>query len=82
MPGRATCAAPATSPSARRTAPVAWADAAFSSEAPMALAIVDSSVAAARALFEITGGQQDLDGRGEHSCPGRLCPRVEQNAAD
>ena len=33
-------------------------------------------------VFEITGGQQDVDGRGEHSCPGRLCPRVEQHAAD
>ena len=33
-------------------------------------------------VFEITGGQQDFDGRGEHSCPRRLCPRVEQNAAD
>ena len=33
-------------------------------------------------LFNITGGQQDLDRRREHSRPCRRRPRVEQHAAD
>ena len=44
----------------------------------MALAISDNSAAAARALFEIAGGQQNLDGSGKNSGASRLCTRIER----
>ena len=65
---------PSTSPSARRTAPVACADVAYRSEAPMRACDRRQLCGSRPRVFEITGGQQDVDGRGKHSVRGPLVP--------
>jgi hypothetical protein len=59
---------------------VACADAAASSGAPKARAISDNSAEAARAAGDIMSGQQNLDGRRQHSGATDQCLRIEENA--
>ena len=66
------------SPSARRTAPVACADAACRSGAPMALAISDNSAAAARALSRSPAASRISTAAASILARAARCPRVER----
>ena len=70
------------SPSARRTAPVACADAAASSGAPKASGDLRQLCGSRARGSEIISGQQNLDGCRQHSGATDLFLRIEENASD